>query len=79
MPDSYKASRIAGILEDKLGIGSHKLLAITGSGGKTSLMYALGGYFALNELAIVTTTTKIFIPSLCQYHNQFIGPAGECV
>ena len=79
MPDSYKASSIAGILDDKLGIGSHKLFAITGSGGKTSLMYSLGGYFALNELVLLTTTTKIFTPSLCQYPNQFIGPAGECV
>ena len=45
-------------------IKSPALVAITGGGGKTTLMFALARCFrALGARVVVTTTTKIFVPS----------------
>lgn len=41
--------------------------SITGAGGKTSLMFTLAEELRKNSRVLVTTTTKIFVPSEKQY------------
>ncbi|MBI5250333.1 MAG: putative selenium-dependent hydroxylase accessory protein YqeC [Desulfomonile tiedjei] len=62
-----------------------RMIAITGAGGKTSLMYALAREFVSNgETVITTTTTKIFPPHsgqspmiLLSDDPELLGLAGE--
>ena len=49
-------------VDDSLEIMKYKVISITGGGGKTSLMFALGRYSAENAFTLLTTTTKIFPP-----------------
>lgn len=49
-------------LTAKFSLDKYSLAAITGGGGKTSLMYALGRYFAEKEKVLVTTTAHIRPP-----------------
>ena len=48
--------------------------AITGGGGKTSLMFALGRYFAARYWTLVTTTTKIKRPAEDECDSLTVGP-----
>ena len=50
------------IIDDSLKIMKHRVISITGGGGKTSLMFALGRYSAKETFTLLTTTTKIFPP-----------------
>lgn len=44
----------------------HKIISIVGSGGKTTLMYALAEELSrLGKKVIMTTSTKIFLPETC--------------
>ena len=46
----------------KLRIEKNSITAITGSGGKTSLMFRLAEELSLKGKVLITTTTKIFAP-----------------
>ena len=50
------------IIDVSLKIMKHRVISITGGGGKTSLMFALGRYSAKETFTLLTTTTKIFPP-----------------
>ena len=52
--------------------------AITGGGGKTSLLYGLGAELEKQGRVLLTTTTKIFRPSQEECRDLFIGPARLC-
>ncbi|MCE5201822.1 MAG: putative selenium-dependent hydroxylase accessory protein YqeC [Synergistaceae bacterium] len=65
------------ILDKELGLGCFSLFAITGGGGKTSMMYALGEFFSGTEKTLITTTAKIFPPSK-NCSAAFIGSINEC-
>ena len=68
----------AGQLNEIIGLEDFKLISLTGGGGKTSTLYALGKYFAARERVTLTTTTKIYIPSAEDCGNVFIGQPAEC-
>ena len=51
--------------------------AITGGGGKTSLMFALGRSFAARYRTLVTTTTKIKRPAGDECDSLTVGPVSE--
>ena len=77
--DSYMRNKLAGRLDDDLGISLHKMIAITGGGGKTSLMYALGRHFSQKEKTVITTTAKIFVPPVCEFPELYTGPPEGCI
>ncbi len=52
----------AAVLFESLGLAKHKVISITGGGGKTSLMSALGRHSSRDAFTLITTTTKIFPP-----------------
>lgn len=54
------------------------LAAITGGGGKTTLLYGIGRELAETRRVLLTTTTKIFSPSPDECGSVFIGEAEEC-
>ena len=56
----------------KLRIEKNSITAITGSGGKTSLMFRLAEELSLKGKVLITTTTKIFAPDENQYENLFL-------
>ena len=59
-------------LIELLGLESPGVVCLVGSGGKTSLMYALAAEAAADGLtAVVTTTTKIFRPAPDEIPNMF--------
>jgi len=48
------------LLTEALGLDSARVISLTGAGGKTSLMFALGREFAAaSDRVLLTTTTKI--------------------
>lgn len=67
-----------GPLRDSLGLGQPTTVAMAGSGGKTTLLYALAKELArAGQTVVVTTTTRIFPPTLEQAPQTWlIGPAG---
>lgn len=52
--------------------------AITGGGGKTSLLYGLGAELEKNGRVLLTVTTKLFRPGPSECRDVFIGPAPLC-
>ena len=50
-------------LYEDLDLMKYSVIAVTGGGGKTSLMFALGRHSAEYTFTLLTTTTKIFAPS----------------
>jgi probable selenium-dependent hydroxylase accessory protein YqeC len=51
-------------LADALSLGSHEIIALTGGGGKTALLFALAKELRNKGLRVITTTTtKIFEPA----------------
>jgi probable selenium-dependent hydroxylase accessory protein YqeC len=51
-------------LGDALSLGSHEIIALTGGGGKTTLMFALAEELCARGFKVLTTTTtKIFEPA----------------
>ncbi len=52
--------------------------AITGGGGKTSLLYGLGAELEKRGRVLLTTTTKIFRPKPEECRGIFIGPPRLC-
>ena len=57
--ESEKTTQLA----DALSLGPHEIIALTGGGGKTTLMFALAEELcARGSKVITTTTTKIFEP-----------------
>jgi probable selenium-dependent hydroxylase accessory protein YqeC len=58
--DSEKTPRLA----DALSLGSHEVIALTGGGGKTALLFSLAKELQQKgSKVITTTTTKIFEPA----------------
>ena len=60
-------------------IKKDSVTAITGSGGKTSLMLALAKELAEEGKVLVTTTTKIYKPLSEEYENLFLAETGEII
>ena len=57
------------IFSNALGIKRNDVVAIIGSGGKTSLMFRLAWEgMTLGLKVLVTTSTKIFIPRITSYN-----------
>lgn len=65
-------------LDNKFNISRFRLISVTGGGGKTSLVFALGKYFANRERTVITTTTKMYRPdeSLCD--SLIVAPIETC-
>jgi probable selenium-dependent hydroxylase accessory protein YqeC len=60
---------------DALGIAAGDLVSIAGAGGKTSLMYTLGGELAAaGQRILLTTTTKIIYPEDSRVGRIILGP-----
>gem|GEM_PF-594569 len=62
MSELLTGEKLIRAVDENLKIIKYKVIAITGGGGKTSLMFALGRYSAENAFTLLTTTTKIFPP-----------------
>ncbi|MDO5114623.1 MAG: selenium cofactor biosynthesis protein YqeC [Synergistaceae bacterium] len=69
---------IFSFLAEEIEKNNVRLAAITGGGGKTSLLYGLGGELARSNRVLLTTTTKIFRPLPEECGDIFIGPARLC-
>lgn len=65
------------MLYKNLKIEKNTITAFTGSGGKTSLMFALGEELSQKGRVLITTTTKIYEPFKNQYENLFLAETGE--
>lgn len=69
---------LAESLCEGFGISAGRMVSIAGAGGKTSLMYALGGELArAGERVLLTTTTKIFYPREAEVTRVLLGPEDE--
>lgn len=60
------------MLKDLLGLYKGCVVSITGAGGKTSLMFALGEELRKDYKVLVTTTTKIFMPLREKYDFLYL-------
>ncbi|WP_426709330.1 selenium cofactor biosynthesis protein YqeC [Cetobacterium sp. SF1] len=58
---------------EHLNLKKGDVLAITGSCGKTTLLFSLAEKLKSRGRVLVTTTTKIFIPKKDEYDSMFIG------
>ena len=56
----------------KFGIKKNSVTGITGSGGKTSLMFCLAEELSKQGKVLVTTTTKIYEPDENTYEELFL-------
>ncbi len=59
-------------MEDIFGIKKGSIICITGSGGKTSLMYFLAKKLSKSGKVVITTTTKIYTPLKACYEELVI-------
>ena len=59
---SERHNLVRTLCED-LDLMNYRVFAVTGGGGKTSLLFALGRHSAEHTFTLLTTTTKIFPPS----------------
>lgn len=62
---------------EKFGIEKGSVTGITGSGGKTSLIFLLAEELANKGKVLVTTTTKIYEPLKEQYETLFLSDSNE--
>ena len=53
-------------------------VAITGGGGKTTLLYGLGAELECRGRVLITTTTKIMTPRPEECRDLFVGTAALC-
>lgn len=61
-------------LAEAFSIGEREVISLVGAGGKTTLLYALGGELsAIRHGVILTTTTKIFEPPPSPAFLQFLS------
>ena len=56
----------------KFEIEKNDIITITGSGGKTSLMFFLAYELSKKGRVLVTTTTKIYVPDKSQFEKMYI-------
>ncbi len=56
---------------EKFGIEKNSVTGITGSGGKTSMMFLLAEELSKKGRVLVTTSTKIYEPFKKQYEYLF--------
>jgi len=61
------------MFKDTFEIEKGDVVAITGGGGKTSLMFHLAGELSELGRVLVTTTTKIYTPSEEKYEKLVVG------
>lgn len=54
-------------LSETLKLKEKNIISIVGAGGKTTMMFTLGNELRKNHKILITTTTKIFVPSPDQY------------
>jgi len=72
-----EGQRVVKSIYETFGFDRFSVFAITGGGGKTSLMYAMGRFLSESKKTLLSTTAKIFPPrGLCAI--TFVGPANEC-
>lgn len=58
---------------EKFNIKKGDIITITGAGGKTSLIFCLAQFLSKKGKVLVTTTTKIYVPSKKQFEKMYIG------
>lgn len=63
----------------KFGIEKNSVTGITGSGGKTSLMFGLAEELSKQGKVLVTTTTKIYEPEKNIYEKLFLTEKDESI
>ena len=61
------------MFKDTFEIEKGDVVAITGGGGKTSLMFQLAGELSKGGRVLVTTTTKIYTPDKEKYERLVVG------
>ncbi len=67
-------------LVEAFAIGEKEMISLVGAGGKTTLLYALGGELsALRTGTILTTTTKIFEPEPSPSFLQHLSPELDAI
>jgi len=62
----YPALERHSLLSEALDIRPREIIALSGAGGKTSLMFQLAGEIAAHSVVLTTTTTKIAVPDPSQ-------------
>ncbi|MBP1919227.1 selenium cofactor biosynthesis protein YqeC [Youngiibacter multivorans] len=55
-----------------LGTLTNEVIAITGTGGKTTLMFSLARQLSKGRKVLATTTTKIMLPSRNEYDRLYV-------
>lgn len=65
-------------LDSIFSLSGFSAIALTGGGGKTSLLYSLGHYFAKKEKVLLTTTTKLYPPKGSECAYTIVASAEEC-
>mgnify|MGYP003585493552 CR=1 FL=1 len=65
-------------LDSIFSLSGFSAIALTGGGGKTSLLYSLGHYFAKREKVLLTTTTKLYPPQSGECACTIVASAEEC-
>ncbi|MEG1912274.1 MAG: selenium cofactor biosynthesis protein YqeC [Cloacibacillus sp.] len=70
----YRGAPLFGTLSEILTEAQASLVAMTGGGGKSSLLYGLGAALCAACPVLLTTTTKIFKPKPEECANVVVGP-----
>lgn len=60
-------------LKEIIGIKNNSIISIVGCGGKTTLMYLLADELKKNNRVLISTTTKIFVPTKDEVDFLAIG------
>ncbi|MGE4445024.1 MAG: selenium cofactor biosynthesis protein YqeC [Synergistaceae bacterium] len=79
MSELLTGEKLIRAVDDSLKIMKYKVIAITGGGGKTSLMFALGRYSAEDAFTLLTTTTKIFPPQKDECPFEIIAGTDDLI
>ncbi len=79
MDETWDGANLAKKIFSCLDLTKHRVITITGGGGKTSLMFALGRHSSKDTLTLLTTTTKIFPPQQDQCPFEMTVGAEELI
>lgn len=71
--------QLEALLSGEIGIEGSPLTAITGSGGKTSLLLAIARLLSQKGRVVITTTAKIAVSEGGACGGLFIGSSGEAI
>lgn len=60
-------------LKEALPLHKHDIISVVGSGGKTTLLFAIAESFRSTQPVLITTTTKMSIPEAVRFDYFFEG------